>query len=200
MSLKPFLITSAPWDYFFLYPVTNAQHSVCFPQWSTWVTRVCYKHAMSCYPFGSDQYFLFMPVPAWEAFPSLSSSIGSLLCQALSALWARYPPLCSYHSLYIHLFQHCCLGPTWNILYFIPYKPVHFLKQLLHFIYSSAKNYAWYRPDVQYVWGGGGELQWSLVQSLSGYLIYTCYIHFPSLCCPEEEQGHPTKLLRCQVR
>lgn len=72
-----------------------------------------------------------------------------LLCQALSALWARYPPLCSYHSLYIHLFQHCCLGPTWNILYFIPYKPVHFLKQLLHFIYSSAKNYAWYRPDVQ---------------------------------------------------
>lgn len=73
-------------------------------------------------PFVPSQYFLFMPVPAWEAFPSLSSS---------SALWARYLPLCSYHSLYIDLFQHCCLGPTWNILHFIPYKPVHFLKQLV---------------------------------------------------------------------
>ena len=34
-------------------------------------------------------------------------------------------------------------------LYFMWKTVVVYLKQLLHFIYSSAKNYAWYRPDVQ---------------------------------------------------
>ena len=118
---------------------------MCFPQWPTWITRVCYKHYISCYPFRSYRYTFA------HACACLGSQYLFLPCQAPSAFWASCPLLCSYHSLCIYLFQHCCTVLTWNILHFIPYKPVYFLKQLFHFIYSSAKNYAWYRTDVQYM-------------------------------------------------
>lgn len=68
----------------------------------------------------------------------------------LHQLSAGCPLLCFYHSLHIHLFQHCCIVFTLNISYFIPYQPVYFLKRVFHFIYSSAKNHAWYRMDVHY--------------------------------------------------
>lgn len=139
----------------------------------------------------------FVPISSFRSCLCLPGK-PFLLCQALSALWARYPPVCSNHSSYIHLF-HVCLGPTWNILHFIPCKPVHFLKHLSHFIYSSAKNYAWYRPDVQYMFE---EVNFNeaLFSHLVAMWVYTCYTHFPSLCRLGEERGHPTKLLRCQVR
>lgn len=131
----------SPWDCCFLYPVTNAQYTVCVPQWSTWVTRVCYKHAMSCYPFCSSQYSLLMPVPAWEAFPSVKP-------HQLSELDTPLP--CALIILFIHTSISALLplGPLWNIFTFYSLC-LHTFKQLLHFTYSSAKNYAWYRPDVQ---------------------------------------------------
>lgn len=75
--------------------------------------------------------------------------------------WARCSLLCSYHSLckYIYFSTYCIIF-TVNFFYFIPYKSLHFLKQIFHFIYLSVKHYAWYRTDVQYVLM---EVNWSKI-------------------------------------
>lgn len=97
-------------------------------------------------PFVHTSIPLLMPVPVWEA----STFSFSVKLHQLAELVALSSVLV-IHSLCIYVFQHCCSVLTWNTLHFIPYKPVYFLKQLFHFTYSSAKNYAWYRTDVQYM-------------------------------------------------
>lgn len=96
-SLKPFLITSAPWDYFFLYPVNDC-------------TVFSGPHELpGC---ATDLPFPAVPFVPVSSFRSCLSLPGKpLLCQALSALWARYPPVCLITPHTYIYFSTAALGP-----------------------------------------------------------------------------------------
>jgi len=102
------------------------------------------KAAFPTLPVVQTNVPLLMPVPVWEAC-HLSFSVS---LHQLSKLGALSVLLVPYAYIYFSTYY---IMLTLNFFYLIPYKPAHFLKLVFNFIYPSAKYYAWYKTDAQYM-------------------------------------------------